>query len=331
MNNMVKKVISLVISVTLVLSFSCEAVRASGMYNPEIKYSDVNEKICKLFDDNIEPTTIFQGLSDNEIEILKNEYTINTASNYFFDEEVLNNPEIKLIDDLANQYYNEYLITGELPDVNQKNIKGVDIMTANAYASNSDIISQIGYTFTVSQIAAQLVAIGQYLGIGAALSFLNLVSLIVGMGILTFSYIAVAYSAVAVGANNLILQWYARSWDQLNSSSNITARVIVEKEQGTQYWVAYLSNYFGLGGITIATKINRKDAVDIIIGNKINPNVFTFSGTLASSICAEASTIGMSLGHDAHTQDGKYPMNMKHFHKAITATTSATTHAFYAY
>lgn len=35
MNNMVKKVISLVISVTLVLGFSCEAVRASGMDNPE--------------------------------------------------------------------------------------------------------------------------------------------------------------------------------------------------------------------------------------------------------------------------------------------------------
>jgi len=296
------------------------------------EYLQINKKINMELDKNIPPEEIFENLSETEINTLMEVYGTheNSSLSYGFASEVVNNPEVKLIDDLASTYYDYYEEHGELPesiDLN-KDINADNPHLKTAYAGDySTIMKDVGYTFTVDQIAKQLVAIGSYLKIGSALEFLNLLGLVVGMGIIAFTAVTVAYCAVAVGANNLILTWYTREAQNLLNARTSTATLVAQKEQGAQFWDAYLVNYSGMGGIRVERVITQEEAIGIVKLNKVNPNVLAINFSLAGTLATQAFGVGFKP-HEAHYTD-TYPLNMVHVHAYTKPGVLGITHIFY--
>lgn len=100
------------------------------------------------------------------------------------------------------------------------------------------------------------------------------------MGLIAFTSITIAYSAVAVGANNLILTWYTMSAQNLLNARTTTAAVLAQKENGVNYWRTWLVSYSGMGGIQVDTPINENDAI-IISENNFMKNVLAADFSLA--------------------------------------------------
>lgn len=297
------------------------------------EYLQINKKINTELEKNIPPEEIFENLSEAEINTLMEVYGTqeNSSLNYGFISEVVNNPEVKLIDDLASTYYDYYVEHGELPvsvDLNKDiNSDSSDLVTTYAAADYSMIMKDIGYTYTVEQIAAQLVAIGTYLKISSALPFLNLLALVVGMGIIAFTAITVAYCAVAIGANDLILTWYIREAQNLLNARTSTATLVAQKEQGAQFWDAYLVNYSGMGGIRVGRVLTKEEAIGIVKMNQINPNVLAINFSLAGMLGTEAFRVGFKPDEPHYTDT--YPLNMIHVHAYTKPGILGITHIFY--
>jgi len=109
------------------------------------------------------------------------------------------------------------------------------------------------------------------------------------MGLITFTSIVIAYSAIAVGANNLILTWYPRAANNLLNARTSTAAIIVQKQQGAEYWLVFLVNYEGMGGIRVSDTLTLTKALAIVKANLIDPNVFTYDVSHACYLGTQAS------------------------------------------
>lgn len=299
---------------------------AEGVLNQE--YLQINKKINEELEKNIPPEEIFENLSEAEINTLMEVYGTqeNSSLSYGFVSEVVNNPEVKLIDDLASTYYDYYEEHGELPESIDLNTDKSDLIATYDTGDYSMIMKDLGYIYTVDQIAKQLVQIGAYLKIGSALEFLGLLSLVVGMGLIAFVSVAVAYCAVAVGANNLILTWYIREAQNLLNARTSTATLIAQKEQGAQFWDAYLVNYSGMGGIRVERVLTKEEALGIVRLDKTNPNVLAISYNLAGMLGTTAFGVGFKL--DPPHNDEK-PLNFRHVHAYTKPGVKGFTHIFY--
>ncbi|BCJ93229.1 hypothetical protein acsn021_07980 [Anaerocolumna cellulosilytica] len=325
-----KRLMSLVICVILLFSITANHVNAAEA--DKIQY--LSEKISTAVESGTPPEEVLENLSISEVQVLIDKYkSYGNSEASYFSEEVQNHPEVKIIDDLADEYYDYYMEHGTFPeevnlDKDYSNQIEADVVISSFASSDYSIFMRdLGYTFTIQQIAAQLVQIGSYIGIGSALAFLDLAALIVGMGLLTFTYVAIAYSAVAVGANNLILRWYTREANNLLNARTTTAAVIAEKEQGTEYWEAYLVDYAGQGGIRVTRAITQTDALVIIAQNSSYRSVFTFDFGHAAYIATVASPIYGFTMDNPHKPEKRF--NMYHVHANIAPQTSGNTHIFY--
>lgn len=333
---LLKRTMSVIICVIMIFCINASYVNAADIISHDQRLlQQVNSKINAGIEQDIAPEDIIENLSDSDIEILKKSYSENESTNYGFSEEVLNNPEVKIIDSLAKDYYDYYSLNGEFPNL--------DRLTSDAQNRTSDLISpyysyagdyselmkDLGYTFTIEQIAIHLVSIGNYINFGAAFAFLGLVALIIGMGLLTFTAMVIAYSAVAVGANNLILTWYLNSSTQLLNARTTTAAVVAQKQQGATYWAAYLVNYMGLGGIKVAEALTVPKALEKVHNNSSYAGVFTYNTTLAISLAKQASPVFGYKLDDAHNVE-KQIFNLPHAHiKTDAGAGQGLTHIWY--
>lgn len=328
-----RKIVSVIVCVTLLVCITnSDAVTAEAALNES--YLQINQKICKELENGVLPEMVFENLSESEIGILMNTYDSNQdKQNYGFSAEVANSSEVRQIDELANNYYNYYVVQDSV----SSSINLYDTILNNSFseklavsstADYSMFMKDLGYTFTVQQIAAQLVSIGVYMNIGGAMPFLSLAALIVGMGLIAFTAITVAYCGVAVGVNNLILTWYINSSNNLLNARTRTATLVAQKEQGVIYWEAYLVNYEGKGGITITRPVTENEALGIVKINLINPNVFAVSLSAALYLGSKASPqygIKMDEPHNVAVQ----PFNLYHVHANTGPGIQGNTHIFY--
>ncbi|WFR58145.1 hypothetical protein QA584_03520 [Anaerocolumna sp. AGMB13025] len=334
-----KRITSIMLCVIMFFCINASHVNAADIKSQNQRLlQKVNDKINTAVEQNIAPEDIIVNLSDSDIEILKNSYSAVSESenlNYGFSKDVLNNPEVEIIDNLAKEYYEYYTAYGEFPNSdslinNSQNITPSLITPAYSYAGDySELMKGLGYTFTVDQIARQLVSIGTYINIGSAFPFLDLVALIAGMGLITFTAIVIAYSAVAVGANNLILTWYVNSASDLLNARTTTAAVVVQKQQGAKYWSAYLVDYKGLGGIRVAEPITIDKAITKVLANNSYAGVFTYEINIATHLAQQASPIYGYKKDPAHNS-GKQIYNLPHVHIRMNASgTPGLTHIWY--
>lgn len=324
-----KRLTSVILCVIMIFSVNASHANAAEVKGQNQRLlQQVNDKINAAVEQNISPENILENLSDSDIEILKNSYiniSENKNLNYGFSAEVLNNPEIEIIDNLAKEYYDYYEIYGEFPDsdtqnYNSKSGKSELISPSYTYTGDiSELMKDVGYTFTISEIAKQLVSIGSYIKIGEAFAFLNLVALVIGMGLITFTAMVIAYSAVAVGANNLILTWYINSASNLLNARTTTAAVVIERQRGVIYWAAYLVDYMGLGGIRVAEPLTFDKALAKIHANNSYAGVFTYEVNIASHLATQASPIFGWVKDPAHNVK-KQIYNLPHLHIRINAT-----------
>lgn len=328
-----KRLTSLVICVVLLFSVTANHVKAAEAVDRSLYLS---EKISTAVELGIPPEEVLENLSDSEVQVLIDKYKSYGDSNIsYFSLEAQNNPEVKIIDNLADIYYDYYMENGTFPEVvnldqvyNSNQIASDMVTSSIAIDNYSTFMKDLGYTYTIQQIAAQLVQIGSYIGIGSALAFLDLASLIVGMGLLTFSYVAIAYSAIAVGTNNLILRWYIREANNLLNARTTTAAVIVQKERGAEYWEAFLVDYYGKGGIRISREITQAEGLAIIALDSSYRNVFTYDFGHAAYIATVASPkYGFSM--DNPHNPNKQEFNMYHVHANKATGISGNTHIFY--
>ncbi|BCJ93641.1 hypothetical protein acsn021_12100 [Anaerocolumna cellulosilytica] len=337
-----KKAISIFICIILVLLPNINYANAASSKElvDNLDYLKLNKKILNEIDNNTAPEVIIENLSVDEINILQSAYETSTESTYTgFNGEVTNNPEIQIIDNLASEYYEYYVVYGELPKIDSEYTPLADnylmdnntFITTNSYAGDySELMKQLGYTFTLSDIAMHLVQIGNYLNIGSALPFLNLVALIVGMGFIVIGTIAIAYSAVAVGANNLILQWYTNASVNLTLARQNTAAIIAQRENGAKYWRAYLANWGGLGGIRVGDPISLETAASLIRVNTMSTNVFTYDYFYAITAANAAYGYGAS-GPECH--NSVYLLNFQHVHALLSPNINhhGKSHIFFAF
>jgi len=317
----------------MLISINASYVNAADLNSlSQRQLQNVNDKINDAIKQNMAPEDILENLSESDIEVLKRSYSNSYESesmSHGFSEEILNKQEVKIIDNLAKEYYDYYTIHDEFPNSSKNSSSGI-ISPASAYGADySEVMKDVGYVITVEEIAKQLVAIGKYIKIGEAFAFLNLVALIVGMGLITFTAMVIAYSAVAVGCNELILTWYTNSASNLLNARTTTAALVVEKQQGTKYWAAYLVNYSGLGGIRVAEPLSIDKAIGKVLANNSYAGVFTYEINLASYLAGQASPIFKYFRDNAHNT-GKQIFNLPHFHIYTDANrTHGLTHIWY--
>ncbi|MBE5966658.1 MAG: hypothetical protein E7255_06790 [Lachnospiraceae bacterium] len=323
-----KKFISLLLCFVFLFCINCTDLKAAevGVYE---RYTVINKKINAELENNISPVEVFENLSDYEVKTLMEVYDIKEdTSSYGFIEEIANNPEVELIDNLADTYYNYYTEHGELPVSVDLSQTGDNQITASTTADYSTIMQNVGYNFTIEQIAAQLVAIGTYINISSAFPFLGLLALVVGMGLIAFTSITIAYCAVAVGANNLILTWYVSSLHNLINARTTTTAILAQKEQGAEYWKAYLVNYQGMGGIQVVNTISEQDALAIVLANQVDPNVLAVDINHAAYLGTIASP-QYGITFDKPHKLAERPLNMYHVHANTGPQHSGITHIFY--
>lgn len=316
------KKLSLLLCLLLFLSSFMANYNIAKASSLEQKYSIVQKKITTQLENNVDPTSIMENLSSDDIQILLDFYSQNDSSivsTYGFKPNIVNHPEVKKIDSIANEYFAYFTNTGEIPTVYE----------TYAALTYSEIMGQLDYTYTYNQIAIHLVSIASYMGLSSAFPFLSLVALVAGIGLIGFSSLVIAYSAIAVGTNNLISTWYIKHYRELEDSRQITAAVITQKENGARYWRCTLSNIGGLGGIKVHEVIQEYKAISLIIDNNYFQNVLAVDVTTAGHVATLASPLygfTMDSAHDA----GKYPLNRPHFHIIRDRMqTHGLTHIFY--
>lgn len=135
-------------------------------------------------------------------------------------------------------------------------------------------------------------------------------------------------SVVAVGANGLILSMYTNASVNLNNSKSKTAAIIVQREQGYNYWRAYLADYGGLGGITYT--LTYEQAVELVKQNNMTVNVFTLEYGRAVAAVLGAYPGNGYVVPEAHRPNGKI-LNMQHIHAKTTSSgIHGKCHVFFA-
>ena len=252
-----------------------------------------------------------------------------------FNEDIVNDPEVALIDSIAKEYYNYFkdnnieeeiytiatdISSGKeisvLPNVTTNSISPFSSVFSDGVLDYSYYVKEVtGQTFTLSQIGIQLAALGTKLNLGAALPFLEFLALLAGGIILTLT-IAILYSAIAVGVNDLILTWYQYSSVNLTAAKQNTMAIVAQQKNGAKYWRAYLANYGGLGGIAISDPITYSQASELVKLDMSTVNVFAFNYSDAAYLATYAYGFGFT-NPEAHRDNGKI-LNMQHVHAYIT-------------
>lgn len=97
---------------------------------------------------------------------------------------------------------------------------------------------------------------------------------------------------------------------------------------GARYWQAFLTNYEGLGGITVANPITYHDA-DLIVkmDNSVN-DLFTMHFNDTRILATNAYGNGF-IGAEAHRGNGQV-LNMQHVHAKLVGGAHGLCHIFFA-
>lgn len=140
--------------------------------------------------------------------------------------------------------------------------------------------------------------------------------------------IAIAYAAIAVTVNELILTWYVYSGVNLTAARQNTVAIVAQYDSGTRYWIAYLADYYGLGGIRIADPIPHTFAQEIVLRNNMFDNVFAMNYSDAVFLATYAYGNGF-FGPEAHRDGGKI-LNMQHVHARLIHGGRGNCHVFFA-
>jgi len=267
-----------------------------------------------------------------------------------FDETVTNEPEITIIDRMANEYFNYFKANGvtkedimdiansSVNDSNQKssklfnnklnniiNYSNITLSSTSTYYSTL-VYDITGYSFTYEQIAAQLASLGVLMNLSSALPFLEYLAILAGAVIITLA-IAVAYLAVAVAVHNLILTWYLDIAYKLEIALSNTRVLVAQYEHGYRYWRAYLANYGGRGGILIGDPIPYPTAIDIVLIDISTYNVFAMTHGDAMFLAQTAYGIGYT-NPEVHRQNGK-DLNVQHIHALKPGNGRGNCHIFF--
>ena len=269
-----------------------------------------------------------------------------------FNNEVSDNPEIAIIDKIANEYYNYFVENGVTSEDVKEMVKStgnedlnkstslfsgkinnlisepsISVLSAGTLDYSALVQQVTGYNYTFNQIGAQLASIGILMNLASAIPFLDLLALLAG-GIIVTLVIAVAYSVIAVRVNDLILTWYAYSGVNLTASRLNTVAIVSQYDNGARYWKAYLSNYAGLGGITVTIPITYHDAGIIVKKNNSFDNVFAMHYSDAALLATSAYGNGF-IGPEAHRPNGQV-LNMQHVHAKLVSGAHGLCHIFFA-
>lgn len=343
-----KRLLSVFLCMTFLVSqFYCEQVSASDNA-VLITYEQVNQKIVDAYENGVDPTEIFEGLSDAEVQILSSYYADVPAASVF-SEEVLENDEIEYIDALAAQYYNALESNGQIEALAGMSADEMDelfdsvelpetlnVSRAASYyepADYSAVIKTLGYSYTLEQIARQLVALGSTINLGAAFPFIELAAIVAGAFIVTLS-IAVLYCAAAVAANELVCGWYLYNTSQVKEASRVTAAVVAQHQSGTKYWRAIRADWGGMGGILIADAITINTAARIVGMDTGAVDVFSMTLNDAEMLVEYVGNTfenfsGIASVVQVHYRDD-HPLNMQHIHAMTGKQEQGKTHIFFA-
>ncbi len=201
-------------------------------------------------------------------------------------------------------------------------------------ADYSVIIKELGYSFSLNEIARQLVLIGSSIKLGAAFPFIELAAIVAGAFIVTLS-IAILYCAAMVATNDLICGWYLYSTEQVKEASRVTAAVVAQYQSGTRFWMAYCVDWGGLGGIAISTQIKLDTAAAIVMGERtMGIDVFCMTWNDAEMVVARVGEVsaqysGIASVVQVHREKGQV-LNMQHIHAMKTSGEQGNTHIFFA-
>lgn len=257
----------------------------------------------------------FEGLSDAETQTLSSYYADVPAASVF-SEEVLENDEIEYIDALAAQYYDALESNGQIEALAGMSADEMDelfdsvelpealnVSRAASYyepADYSAVIKTLGYSYTLEQIARQLVALGSTINLGAAFPFIELVAIVAGAFIVTLS-IAVLYCAAAIAANELVCGWYLYNTSQVKEANEMAAAIVAT---------------------------NREEITA--------PDVFCVMQNDAAMLVQKVGETYAAMGFSTvpspvqvHQRD-KYPLNMQHIHAMLISGKQGHTHIFFA-
>lgn len=334
------------------LATDVEAAEYFSASSNEQLIESVLDKVDEGLAENLSYSEIAETFTEAEWEALREDaereadlYGTETdaISAIQLDEEQME--EVEYIDSLAQEYYNYYYGEGaqgdpsELDAIIEQNITDGPVPYSAVALQPSEIIQTLGYTYSASQIAAQLAKVGGLMLLGSALPFIHMLEIIVGAGIL-LAAMAVAYSAVAVGVNNQLLIWYSKHFNEMVGSKETTIRIALEEKKGVQYWYAYPAEWGGYGGIMIGIAMkNVQEAMWVVAQNVYYNNVFTKHQSMARHLAEQCSASGLTAGspeqhifvEDKVTGEWSFkPLNCWHYHAKLKGNVPGNTHIFFA-
>ncbi|MDQ6419925.1 hypothetical protein RB620_10815 [Paenibacillus sp. LHD-117] len=236
----------------------------------------------------------------------------------------MNSPEsqeqLKRIDDLAQEFYKQYELTGILPEttINQE----VLAVAEDREYGNDDVysvstgdaviaLSTVGVVETEARLATRLVTLGALSTLDGPLPVADLICLVVGISLL-WHHTATKLSSNSTAVSNQIGTYYGsqaktKAIGVMIGSATITAQV----KQGWNHFVAYLFPVKP-GGITLGRNMTFVDAAEHL---KKNLDVWSIGKNTAKTLAANIS-YGTGPYDEVHNTNGWF-MNRPHWHARV--------------
>lgn len=261
--------------------------------------------------------------------------------------------EIEMIDTLAQKYYDYICQYGELPQdcvtfssqrvpISSSSYKiteqsDINYDTYVAAAIDASLVNQFGYSYSASQVAQHLAAIGTAISAGGALPYVGLICAVTGAAILTIGF-AVAVANHVGEFQDTTVQYYQKSKSYVATSATTTKEVARLYQQGYTYWackrVNNRVNGVNVGGIQLLVTITKKDAQSIILKNlKEGEDVYCLIKNDALSLVMSLVGKGFAGFVGPETNDDYQIYNLSHYHMTYDKELKkhANTHVFFTY
>lgn len=279
---------------------------------PELK--KVNKKIISLLEQGYTEDQVEEQLTESDYKTLIDTYRgfygksldstdiLKQSMVEKFGSESEIDAYIKRVEGLAAYYQDYYEKNGHFP---------VESKEMQTMATTYDpYLLELGYYVTEQVVAQQLATLGVMCS--AAFPYLGLISFLVGVTLL--ADVVFDYYSNSAAVDNQIITWYKNSQSRVRFTSTSSIEFVVQAVvYKNKYWRAHLTDFMGLGGLTVDTPMTLSTAAAWLGLNSVNTNTYTIFREDALAVAVLAGDGSAAPGHDP-VNYLKRPLNKPHYH-----------------